>query len=188
MQQNRESWSSAPDSRGYDGWSSAPPLTSPGHCHQAYHTLPEDSGALLPILRGYVGWSLAPPLTSSGHCHQAYHTYLGNLELCSLSSEGMTAGALLPRLPHPTRGSWSYPRFLEAHRLELCSPVAALGHHRGATTQVAPGLPLDRSGRRAGAKRPDVHFGQKPACHHPDEPRAGPADLSRRPFGRAMTL
>ena len=26
----------------------------------------------------------------------------------------------------------------------------------GVTTQVAPGLPLDRSGRRAGAKRPDV--------------------------------
>ena len=28
-------------------------------------------------------------------------------------------------------------------------------------------------------------MGLKPACHHPDEPRAGPADHPRVPFGRA---
>ena len=88
MQQNRESWSSAPDSRGYDGWSSAPPLTSPGHCHQAYLTSPEDPGALLPILRGYDGWSSAPPLTLTlPEDPGALLPILG----------GATAGAMLPR-------------------------------------------------------------------------------------------
>ena len=119
MQQNRESWSSAPDSRGYVGWSLAPPLTSSGHCHQAYHTLPEDSRAPLLILRGYDGWSFAPPLTS-----------------------------------YPTRGSWSYAPDSRRHNGWSFAPPLLL--YRGATTQVAPGLPLDRSGRRAGAKRLDV--------------------------------
>ena len=49
-------------------------------------------------------------------------------------------GALLPILEGVTAGA-----------LLLNRPL-----HRGVTTQVAPGLPLDRSGRRAGAKRPDV--------------------------------
>ena len=42
-------------------------------------------------------------------CSPAYliDSYLGTPELCSLSSEGLTAGAPLPRIPHPTRESRS---------------------------------------------------------------------------------
>ena len=38
----------------------------------------------------------------------------------------------------------------------LCPCLRAYTHHRGESAQVAPESPLDRSGRRAGAKRRDV--------------------------------
>ena len=56
------------------------------------------------------------------------------------------------------------------------------------TTQVAPEV-VPRSGLAVERGRNGLmsYLGHRSACHHPDEPRAGPADLPRRPFGRAMT-
>ena len=113
------------------------------------------------------------------------------LELCSpvyLTPEDILRGYFGWSLAPPytsylTWDSWSSAPDSRRHiGWSLAPPMSLL---RGELAQVAPESPLERSGRRAGAKRPDVHFGQKPACHHPEEPRAGPADHPRVPFGRA---
>ena len=75
-------------------------------------------------------------------------------------------------------------------RRSVSLPLDISGIHTAEekTTQVAPEV-VPRSGLAVERGRNGLmsYSGHRSACHHPDEPRAGPADLPRRPFGRAMT-